>query len=213
MKRFSIFLFLFFIIGTTVACAQEGDSIRTLFGKSGIHGGFGAASFRYTTIDNRDSYMNGIRGGWILNHSFVLGLGGYSFTSASEYDEQLEGDGQFTGGYGGLLFETVFFSGSIVHFSIPVIVGGGGIAYRKKFDDLQSIDEWGNVDNEPFFVVEPGIEVEVNVFRFMRAGVGAYYRYASDVELKYQDGNQQINALDNPLTGPSYGFTLKFGKF
>lgn len=56
-----------------------------------------------------------------------------------------------------------------------------------------------------FFVVEPGLEVEINVTRFFKIGVGASYRFVRESDLTL--------VSNDDLSGFSGGFSLKFGKF
>ena len=60
-------------------------------------------------------------------------------------------------------------------------------------------------DNTAFIVLEPGVELEMNMFKYFRMAFGVYYRYTSDLHLDYSDPDL--------LTGLSYGVTLKLGKF
>jgi hypothetical protein len=54
-------------------------------------------------------------------------------------------------------------------------------------------------------VVEPGLEVEINVTRFFKIGLGASYRLVRQSDL--------ITVSDKDLSGFSGGLSLKFGKF
>jgi hypothetical protein len=56
-----------------------------------------------------------------------------------------------------------------------------------------------------FFVAEPGIAIEVNVFKWMRFSPGVSYRAA------FNSNGQGLS--DSALSAMSYNMTLKFGKF
>jgi hypothetical protein len=58
-------------------------------------------------------------------------------------------------------------------------------------------------------IIEPGVELELNVTRFFRFSVGAYYRYTSDVDIE----NPDYTVPTDILKGFSGGVTFKFGKF
>ena len=60
-------------------------------------------------------------------------------------------------------------------------------------------------DYQAFFVVEPGIELEVNVIKLVRFGVGASYRYTTDLDLP--------GTGKGALRGLNAGFTVKVGRF
>jgi hypothetical protein len=60
-------------------------------------------------------------------------------------------------------------------------------------------------DANAFFVLEPGVEIEMNVARFMRISIGGSYRLTSKLDL--------MNTDPNALRGFSGNLSLKFGKF
>jgi hypothetical protein len=61
------------------------------------------------------------------------------------------------------------------------------------------------IDQSQFFVIEPSIEVELNVIRFMRIAAGVSYRYASNLNL--------ITTPNDSFNNFSGSVTLKFGRF
>ena len=103
---FSIILFLF--IGLNTAYSQD-SGMQTLFGGGGIYasGGYGGFTTSFAKLDDRNTFFFGGQGGWVINHSFVLGGGGMGFNSDFVYDEVLDDRYQFQGGYGGLLLEFI----------------------------------------------------------------------------------------------------------
>jgi len=193
------------------AYAQEKEEISTIFGnKDGHidHGGWGALNFGYTQIKGKDTYLMGARGGWLIDHHFTIGLAGYGFISDNEYWDIIEGNPIYmAGGYGGLFLEAIIAPNYPVHVTIPLIIGAGGIAYTdQKWWDGNEYDHYGeSVDSDAYFVLEPGLELEVNVIRFMRFSVGGSYRYTSNVSL--------INTEGNILRNFNGYFSLKFGMF
>ncbi|MBE0638560.1 MAG: hypothetical protein IH598_08570 [Bacteroidales bacterium] len=211
---------LMFLIATFVICnlsfaqEQKEGEIRTLFGNNDkiSHGGYGALLINYSQFEDKDVILVGGRGGWIINHGIAIGLGGYGFANQIAYDDlqiggQTYDDYFLSGGYGGLLIEPILFPHQPVHVALPILIGGGGAAYvNNGWYDYQG-DDWDyyTIDSSPFFVVEPGIEIEFNMVKFMRIGLGAYYRYTSGLNLVKTD--------EHVLDGFSTGLSLKFGKF
>jgi hypothetical protein len=55
---------------------------ETLFSGNVEHGGFGGPVVKFTQIKDEFGVLVGGRGGWIINHSFVLGAGGYGDSGA-----------------------------------------------------------------------------------------------------------------------------------
>lgn len=212
MKK--IILSLAVLLSVTIAKAQEDQEkpseIRTLFGGVSSHGFYGALSAGYTSIDSRDAIVMGGRAAWIMNHRLAIGFGGNAFVTQPKYDNILGSDANFAGGYGGVFFEPILFPESPVHISIPVMVGAGGVGYAKhtQFDEWDDDDDYHHYrmeDGDPFVFVKPGIELELNVVKFMRFSVGAYYMQTSNVNLS--------QASSGFLNGFSGMMTFKFGKF
>lgn len=212
MKRTTITLCMLLLV--TCALAQQETEMKTLFGNSGIrsNGGYGALTTGYSNIDGRDAILMGARGAWLINHKLGIGLAGTGFLTSSKEDALLNDRYQLAGGYGGLFLEFIVNPNSPVHVSFPLTIGAGGIAYVRKDYSFNSDFEALEHDSEGFFMVEPGIELELNLLKFMRVAFGASYRYTSDVKLEYTSTNAAIVGTD-ALRGFSGGITLKFGKF
>ncbi len=183
---------------------KKDDEIKTLLGKSNTIGGYGAISVLYSQIDAKDAFIFGARGCVIMSHIFSMGIGGAGFVNDSQLDNSLGKDVSLAGGYGGLFFEPIIFPMFPVHISIPVLIGIGGVAYTS-IDRYDWNDEYLVEDSESFLVVEPGLELEMNVTRYFRLSMGGYYRYTSGIDL--------LNTESDVLNGFSFGVNFKFGKF
>jgi hypothetical protein len=207
-----IFILLFFavalIAGNTFAqkndSLKKSDEIKTIFGNKKVsHGGYGAFTIGYSQIDNKDAFITGGRGMWIINHSFGIGLGGVGFGN-DLYIDNNSGSQNYSlgGGYGGLILEPVLFPKFPIHLSFPVLLGAGGVANVKStWDEFDSYIE----DSDAFLVAEPGIELEMNLLKFVRLALCTSYRFTSDVHIS--------NKKSDVLNGLNFGLTMKFGKF
>jgi len=195
------------------------EEFKTIFNpekKNGkiIHGGYGAVLFNYSQIDKKNAFLAGVRGMWLINHGIGIGIGGYGFANDLNYNSDGNGDDGYSlaGGYGGLVIEPIVGAKKMVHVSFPVLIGAGGAATLKDQYYYSWDDEYyyETVDSEAYFVVEPGIEVEFNMVKFLRIGLGAYYRYTTDVMLRSDWDAPKYN---RELSGFSFGLSMKFGKF
>jgi len=186
---------------------KKDDGIKTIFGNKKIsHGGYGAFTIGYSMIDNKDAFITGGRGAWIIGHSFAIGLGGYGFGN-DLYIDNVTGSQEYSleGGYGGLILEPIVLPKFPIHLSFPVLIGAGGVAYLRstywdEFDPDVNIE-----DSDAYLVAEPGVELEMNLIKFVRLALGASYRFTSDIHL--------LGKKHDILNGYNLGFTLKFGKF
>jgi len=208
MKKTAILLSL--VLAVTFVYSQDNyqnDEIQTIFSKRRSNGGYGAITINYSEIGGRDALVTGGRGGFIFDHSFAIGLGGYGFVNNLDYNNyQLETDFSLAGGYGGIFFEPIIAGRSPVHVSFPILIGMGGVSLFKNYvrnrDDYHPYPEYGN---DVFFVVEPAVELEFNLARFFRLAATVSYRHTSKIDLFKTD--------ENVLKGFNFGMTFKFGKF
>ncbi len=194
------------------------DEIRTLFDGVTAHGGYGGFNIGYTQIDNRDALVLGGRLGWVIDHKLTFGMAGEAFMNDTRPDPNLSNyNYNLIGGYGGVLLEPVIGSKYPVHVTIPVVIGAGGITYSRSY----AWDEWDNQwynyeeDTDAFFVLQPGVEFEMNLLKFLRFTAGVYYRYTSDVKLEYRtiEATPPEIVPKDVLHGFSYGISFKIGKF
>jgi hypothetical protein len=110
--------------------------------------------------------------------------------------------------YGGLEFEYVRDPHKLVHYTVSTLIGAGAIDY-KDFDCAACDDAGDNsdtdLDTDVFFVVEPSVNVMLNITPMFRIGLGVSYRYVQDVELK--------GVEDEDLKGFSGTLIAKIGRF
>ena len=184
---------------------EDNDELRTLFGTE-EHGGFGAFNIAYSQINGQDALTIGGRGGWIIGHSLSLGFGGCGYFNNFAFDEN-DIKYNLAGGHGGMYLEPIILAKFPVHLSIPLFVGAGGISYVEYDNSNRPFEEEGQpIESDPYFIAEPGVEVEFNMLRHFRLCLGVYYTYTTEI---------RIDEIEDkfPLEGLKYGLTFKFGKF
>jgi hypothetical protein len=170
-------------------------------------GGYGSFGGGYTIIDGKDAVTLSGRGAWIAGHSMAFGFAGTGFVNSFSPGNQPDRVVNFTGGYGGFLFEPILLPRFPIHLSFPVVAGIGGIAYTSSFQPTNSweyYDTWVE-DTETYLIGEPGVELELNVLKFFRMAFGLSYRFTTDINWIYSG--------PDVLEGWNAGMTFKFGKF
>lgn len=207
MKSFKLLVVLLLCSPFLHAQFDGQPQYQTVFGnnKRIRHGGYGALTIGGGQIDNSAALFTGIRAGWVIDHRLTLGIAGTAFANnlyVDLYDGIIESG--LTGGYGGMLIEFIVAPFSPIHISIPVVVGVGGIAWIEDYYPNHYYQP-RIIDEDVFFMVEPGLELEMNLVRFMRLGAGVTYRHSSELQM------QQVDK--EALRGLGFNFTLKFGKF
>lgn len=231
MKTIKILALIVVILASSTLFAQDdNEEMKILFPKKEnpnqavSNGGYGAFSVGYTNINKQSAMIIGGRAAWIANHHFALGLIGYGFFSSidNSYNSYEDPSQYFlAGGYGGLLFEPIVAPNSPVHVSFPMLIGAGGAtASNWNYNNYNYNYNYNNYyyNADAFFVFEPGVDVEFNIVKFFRVGLGVSYRLTSNINLQYKyfdDANveQVIYVPKNALNAFNYNITFKFGWF
>ena len=198
---------VFVIMVLALALNATAQEEKTLFKGDFEKGGFGGPVVKITSIKNRTAAMIGGRGGWIINHSLVLGGGGYGVFTEVDAPKgvlTLEGPLDIEFGYGGFELEYIIHPKSLVHFSIYTLIGGGATNFVKDVGPVsESNEQVGETDF--LFVWEPAVNTELNITTWFRLNAGVSYRLVTGVN---QEG------LENrDFCGMAATVTFKFGKF
>ena len=193
----------------TAAVAQDGK-IKTIFkGDVKSSGGYGAATNKFSTIRGKYANISGLYGGWFINHKLMVGVGLAATTNnisvPLEFSTDPSRDMTYEYGQFGLMTEYVIASGSPVHVVLQGFAGAGfTLQYQRSNLHNGNIED--NVHNQRWFVVaEPGVQLEMNVFKWMRFSPGVSYRATF--------GSEGRGLKDKDLSAVSYNATLKFGRF
>jgi hypothetical protein len=187
---------------------EESHEMQTVFNtKNHANGGYGAFHFGYSTIGGRDALITGFRGGWVVNHQFVLGFAGTSMISEEKKNNLPLVNNYLTGGYGGFLIEPILFPEKPVHVSFPMIFGGGGVVLLDADYEMNSGNHFDPFNNSMsnFFIFNPGVEIEFNMARVFRMGIGLSYRLTTAVDLPGYESSL--------MRGGDVYLIFKFGKF
>ena len=169
-------------------------------------GGYGGLEVKFGEINGEWEVFVGGRGGWIINHQFVLGGAGYGLTTHGETTPGIVfpyyNIDRFEMGYGGVLLAYIVNSDKLIHLNIETLIGGGGIS---QYTGDNTYPYYEQLESDAFFIAEPGINFELNISKRLRFATGASYRFTSGVEY--------LNLEDADISGPSINLMLKFGKF
>jgi hypothetical protein len=109
------------------------------------------------------------------------------------------------GHFGGLKMEYTIKPDALVHVSFPLVVGAGNIYSR---EDFNGFDRRGKYqDRFEFrrngsFVLQPGVNLEANLFKYAKVFLGANYRLSANK-----------SGYNADLSGFSSSLGLKFGVF
>jgi hypothetical protein len=201
-------LLIFFCL-TVFSFAQE----ETLLPGNIQHGGFGGPVVKFTTIKKEFGVLVGGYGGWLINHTFMIGGGGYGLANIIQPDASVikntspwnkyiyPDEGRIQFGYGGVILEYISNQSKLLHYNFNLLIGAGGVQYSRK--DRNDYDEDSYADE--LFVLEPSIGAELNIASFFKLNLLAGYRYVNGVSI--------AGLSNSDLSGPSINLSFKFGKF
>ncbi len=197
MRLFMILLSI--VVFVMPVFAQE----QTLISGDFESGGFGGPGIKFTQMNGELGILVGGRGGWIINHTIVLGGGGYGLVNEIVSKEILPDTTlNLDMGYGGFEIGYIHTSDKLLHYAIQILIGAGEVSHTdgKRYYGLNY-----NEGSDTFFIIEPSIDFVLNVTPNFRLAAGASYRYISGVSLS--------EITNSDLSGPSAQITLKFGSF
>jgi len=185
MKNFV--LTTLFIVLTVASLSAQKD--QTVFNRGGLDftGAWGGTQLALTSFGSEYGVMQGGYGGIEFNKNFFVGWGGYSTFSYDGID-QISND-NYEMRYNGLMLGYGLKSYKMLHPRATVLLGGG----RKEEAGL-------GADN--VFVAQPGLGVEINVFRWFRVGLEGGYRIVM---------NDDLATVDNTFSNGYGSVSFKFG--
>ncbi len=198
MKMPMLLLLVLIMFMSSVAVAQE----ETLISGTLVSGGFGGPVVKISQVKDDFAVFVGGYGGWLINHKLLIGGGGYGLVNDIEVKGFVSDWKTYLNlGYGGFMLEYFTSPQKLFHFSMQTLIGAGGISYRNH--EGGQIDADGNDDS--FFVIEPAVNIVLNVTHGFRIGLGASYRYINGIEMaEYKNSD---------LSGATVQASFMFGKF
>jgi hypothetical protein len=203
---------IFFVVSLFLAATLHAQEVQSLFGSARPSGGYGAISNKFTTIRGEYANIAEVYGGWFIKKRFLLGLEAAASTNNLSVPQQYSTSPwtKMTWQYGqaGLMTEYVLWSNRAVHFSFSLFGGGGfTLQYERQDWDEWDDDSYDDLEHDEnfFTVIEPGAQVEVNLFKWLRLCPGVSYRKSF--------GSDGIGMSDSDISDWSYNVTVKVGKF
>tara|TARA_R110000868_G_scaffold4211_13_gene26597 strand:+ start:5784 stop:6476 length:693 start_codon:yes stop_codon:yes gene_type:complete len=171
-----------------------------------VHGVYLGFTGFFGQINNRNTYLGGVKLAYVANRKFEIGFTGVGFFSDQNIPSisPTNKDG-LVGGYGGLHLEPIFFGQKTINLSFPILIGSGAVAYIEDYETFEEEIDGEVPDWDIAFVFEPGISVLYNISRYVQFEIGAKYRLSSKIIMSPK-------TVDN-LNGFSAGMGIKIGVF
>lgn len=163
-------------------------------GKSKVIGAYGAASQKFSSIDGQFATLLGGYGGVLFNHNFLLGAGAYALLNGQQVTIENDPTTSRQLTYIGLIGERTFNPQKIIHFSANLFTGAAIIGEQSQIDGGGQY----TLSSRGAFLIEPGIQAEVNLTKWFRIATCASYR---------------LIAGESKFSAPAAHISFKFGKF
>ncbi|TSE09480.1 hypothetical protein [Aquimarina algiphila] len=208
MKHLRIIL-LFMLVGYNFnSIAQKSkDYIEFNDRKNIVHGVYIGISAGYGEVENRDTYIAGLKIAYVANRKFEIGFVTKGLFSNQNISGVFSSNSADLGAvYSGVHLEPIFFSRAKINLSFPLLIGGGATGYvNTDWVDDEEAERYQEDQWDAVFVVEPGVSILYNISRYVQLETGIKYRFSSKVELS-PDTITRIN-------GFSASFGIKVGVF
>lgn len=198
---------------------QGNDDMKTLLvvPKPNFLGVYLVPEYQYGQLAGQFTSMAGGTAMVLINKKLGIGVSGYTtlhhFTPTSiSSDKSLQMQAQF----GGAKIEYTLNPNSPVHISFPLLIGGGraNIDSASRYHETYgqpSMHENHHGSEISFFVIQPGVTVEANLFRFMKVFAGTSYRIVSGGETRTSPGSTLSPPALGQMAGLSFNAGLKLG--
>ncbi len=187
------------------ATAQTNEEVKTMFGNGKpTLGYFISPSCQFGEITGSTTVLPGIGAGVIFNSNLSLGLN-YKFSvteniPTGESDDRLYLHSQFAG----LKGEYSFWPEKVVHLNLLIEAGAGEIeldlkdSYELEHVTIPAGDAW-------FAFFEPGLAVEMNVWKYIKFSLTGAYRFVGDLTYR--------NLTEKDIKGFTFSGVIKVGLF
>lgn len=180
--------------------AQTQDTTQTLFKSSVKVSELWTPEVKINSIQGDIGTLIGFYGGALINRSFLVGIsGGVNL-----------GHPRINYGYFGGIGQYIHNPSNLLHFSAQMILAYGS---TKDYENPKSglLDNFWNISGGHFFLMEPGINLELNLSSRIILVTGVSYRYVTG--LNENDENIQITHVTNQdLSGLNFNIGLKIAK-
>jgi hypothetical protein len=172
------------------------------------HGAYIAPVIKFSSINGHGANFIGVKGGWVINNSFVIGAEYYALNSnitLNWIDPSISPlILKFT--TGGLNFEYIFIHENIFSASAELFMGGAGIIFQPPV-------AYGG----DFLVWEPQLNANFNLNEWFHLSLGISYRTTGALDnYRIYDSSGNIPLLDFPiknLRGWTGSLSFLFGMY
>lgn len=189
-------LLLLLALFLTPLISQAADNTETLLTTDTSFPAEGGPAVKLANINGTMAYFLGGRGTLLLGDNTGIGVASYSLSSqVATIANGVPADLTFS--YFGLTVDDFFLSRKLFFLDLSTLVGYG-------FASASERDLIGTKDNTSFFVVEPEMNLMLNVTKELRIGLGLSYRLLGGADTE--------SVVGANLSGFAGSLTFMYGK-
>ena len=198
MKKILLILLIIFITGSSFA-QEDDEKMQTLINAPVKIRGYIGPLMTYSSIDGEYAYMSGFIASAIFNDKILFGFYSQSLETPSYSNNDNYQDADMNFEHQGISIGYIFMPKKLIHFTANLMGGKGSL---EVYNNLT--EKW--VKDDIIFNIKPMVEAEVNIFRFLRVGLGVNYNFAFDID-------QIAGYTDQNFSGFGGNLSFKFGLF
>ncbi len=183
-----------------VVAAQDPGQTRTLLRPDIVVTEMWVPEVKINSIQGQTGTLIGFYGGALFNRTLLLGIAGGVNLSHPTVNY----------GYFGGVAQVITYPGNMMHFSGQVLIAYGS---TKDYEDPKEglLDNFWNISGENFVIVEPGLNIEVNLSTRVTFVAGASYRIVTGIDQNNE--NLYVTHVTNEdMSGINFNIGLKFAK-
>lgn len=182
------------------ASAQDQDSTKSLFGSNVRVSEIWTPEVKINSIQGNVGTLLGFYGGAVFNRTFLLGISGGVNLSHPTVNY----------GYFGAVGQYIYKPANLWHCSGQLLLAYGS---TKDYEDPKSglLDNFWNISGASFFLMEPGINLELNLSRRLTLVTGISYRYVTGLDA-HNENIEITHVTNSDLSGINFNIGLKFNK-
>jgi hypothetical protein len=198
-EKYVLIAFALLLLSGLMA-AQDQDSTQTLFKSSVKVSELWTPEVKINSIQGDVGTLIGFYGGAVIDRTFLIGIAGGANLSHPTVNY----------GYFGAIGQYINKSASLWHFSTQLLLAYGS---AKDYEDTKSglLDNFMNVSGAGFFLMEPGMNLELNLSKKLTLVGGISYRFVMGMDENSE--NLSITHVTNEdMSGVNFNIGLKFGK-
>lgn len=195
---------ILFFIGAAffsqMANAQENEGVQTLFKSNTEFSEIWSPEVKVNSIQGNVGTLIGFYGGVSINRSLLFGITGGVNLSQPKVNY----------GYFGGIAQYVVNPYNLVHYNVQCVLAYGS---TKDYENPKKglLDNFWNISGTNFYIVEPGINMEVNLRSNLSLWAGVSYRYVTGLN-ENSESVARSRVTNEDMSGLNFNIGLKITK-